>query len=172
MFIKSTWIIFKHTEAYVLYGHYVLYVILQMNLVTMNSIKHVMKIIVWYLKSEYITEPACPRNWLLFFLGGEIWCDCPERNLQIQGGHYKLTKQLKTGSMLVYVCPEGYYPYPALTRLCQHNGTWRPAPKRFSPQRCRSEWRWCFSLCLRLPALHDNWDPFALQLLNAQTPMC
>lgn len=33
-------------------------------------------------------------------------------------------------------------------------------------------WRRCFSLCFKLPALYDNWDPFALQLLNAQTPMC
>lgn len=31
---------------------------------------------------------------------------------------------------------------------------------------------WCFSVCLRLPALHDNSAAFVLQLLNAQTPMC
>lgn len=75
-----------------------------------------------------------------YFLGGEVWCDCTEANMQIEGGHYKLTKQLMKGSMLIYNCPEGYYPYPALTRLCQPNGTWRPAPKRFAPQKCRSKW--------------------------------
>uniref|UniRef100_A0A8C9YCL8 C3/C5 convertase n=1 Tax=Sander lucioperca TaxID=283035 RepID=A0A8C9YCL8_SANLU len=52
-------------------------------------------------------------------------------------GDYILTKQLKIGSMLVYQCPEGYYPYPHLTRLCELNSSWNPAPKRFLPQRCK-----------------------------------
>ncbi|KAM9348847.1 complement factor B-like, partial [Symphorus nematophorus] len=72
-----------------------------------------------------------------YFSGGEVRCDCTEANMQIEGGDYKLTQQLKIGSMLIYNCPEGYYPYPALTRLCQPNGTWKPAPRRFIPQRCR-----------------------------------
>ena len=75
-----------------------------------------------------------------YFSGGEVRCNCTETNMQIEGGHYRLTKHLRAGSMLVYNCPEGYYPYPARTRLCQPNGSWRPAPKRFSPQRCRREW--------------------------------
>ena len=75
-----------------------------------------------------------------YFSGGEVRCNCTETNMQIEGGHYRLTKHLRAGSMLVYNCPEGYYPYPAMTRLCQPNGRWRPAPKRFSPQRCRREW--------------------------------
>uniref|UniRef100_A0A7N8X6D6 Complement factor B-like n=1 Tax=Mastacembelus armatus TaxID=205130 RepID=A0A7N8X6D6_9TELE len=58
-------------------------------------------------------------------------------NMQIQGGSYTLTKQLNIGSMLIYQCPDGYYPSPALTRLCQANGTWRPAPKKFKPQMCK-----------------------------------
>uniref|UniRef100_A0A671VEB7 C3/C5 convertase n=1 Tax=Sparus aurata TaxID=8175 RepID=A0A671VEB7_SPAAU len=70
-------------------------------------------------------------------MGGEVRCNCTETNIQIEGGHYKLTKQLRAGSMLVYNCPESYYPYPAMIRLCQPNGTWKPAPKRFLPQRCR-----------------------------------
>ncbi|XP_073336042.1 complement factor B-like [Pagrus major] len=73
----------------------------------------------------------------LLCMGGEVRCECTETNMQIEGGDYKLTKQLKAGSMLVYNCPEGYYPYPAMTRLCQPSGSWRPAPKRFTPQRCR-----------------------------------
>lgn len=75
-----------------------------------------------------------------YFLGGEVWCNCTEANMQIEGGHYILTKQLMKGSMLIYNCPDGYYPYPALTRLCQPNGRWRPVPKRFAPQRCRRKW--------------------------------
>ncbi|KAM9348846.1 complement factor B-like [Symphorus nematophorus] len=73
----------------------------------------------------------------LLCMGGEVRCDCTEANMQIEGGDYKLTKQLRIGSLLIYNCPEGYYPYPALTRVCQPNGTWKPAPRRFTPQRCR-----------------------------------
>ena len=57
--------------------------------------------------------------------------------MQIEGGFYTLTNRLERGSLLIYHCPEGYYPHPHLTRLCQPNDTWRPQPKRFSPQRCR-----------------------------------
>uniref|UniRef100_A0A8C6LWQ5 C3/C5 convertase n=1 Tax=Nothobranchius furzeri TaxID=105023 RepID=A0A8C6LWQ5_NOTFU len=57
--------------------------------------------------------------------------------MQINGGTYKLTKNLTKGSMLVYSCPEGHYPYPTLTRVCQPNGFWRPAPKRFLEQTCK-----------------------------------
>ncbi|XP_070839034.1 complement factor B-like [Chaetodon trifascialis] len=73
----------------------------------------------------------------LLSMAGEVRCVCTETNMQIEGGHYKLTKKLETGSLLIYECPEGYYPFPALTRLCQPNGSWKPTPKRFAPQRCR-----------------------------------
>ncbi|KAK5858480.1 hypothetical protein PBY51_002615 [Eleginops maclovinus] len=73
----------------------------------------------------------------LLFFGGEVQCDCTEENMQMQGGTYTLTKQLVKGSMLIYNCPEGYYPYPVLTRLCQHNGSWRHAARKFNPQRCK-----------------------------------
>ncbi|KAM7374337.1 hypothetical protein PAMP_007003 [Pampus punctatissimus] len=69
-------------------------------------------------------------------MGGEVWCDCTEAYVQIAGGHYTLTKNLTRGSMLIYQCPEGYYPYPILTRLCL-SSSWKPAPRRFPPQRCR-----------------------------------
>ncbi|KAM7397999.1 hypothetical protein PAMA_006057 [Pampus argenteus] len=77
-----------------------------------------------------------PRKRLVIS-GGEVWCDCTEQNVEIAGGHYTLTKNLTRGSMLIYQCPEGYYPYPNLLRLCQRGG-WSPAPKRFPPQRCRT----------------------------------
>ncbi|XP_070773763.1 complement factor B-like [Enoplosus armatus] len=73
----------------------------------------------------------------LLCMGGEVRCDCTEVNMQIEGGYYTLTRQLERGSLLIYNCPEGYYPYPCLTRLCQHDDTWRPAPKRVRPQKCR-----------------------------------
>lgn len=90
-----------------------------------NSIKHLL---------------SSPQN-CLFFPAGEVQCDCRVDNAQIGGGHYTLTKGVQSGSMLVYHCPEGYYPHPVLSRVCQANGTWRPAPKRFQPEKCRSEWR-------------------------------
>uniref|UniRef100_A0A8C6LYR2 C3/C5 convertase n=1 Tax=Nothobranchius furzeri TaxID=105023 RepID=A0A8C6LYR2_NOTFU len=74
---------------------------------------------------------------LLCLLGVEVLCDCTVQNMQINGGTYKLTKNLTKGSMLVYSCPEGHYPYPTLTRVCQPNGFWRPAPKRFLEQTCK-----------------------------------
>ncbi|TKS82993.1 Complement factor B [Collichthys lucidus] len=68
---------------------------------------------------------------------GKVWCNCTAQNIEIAGGNYKLTKQLLTGSTLIYNCPEGYFPYPALVRICQANGAWKPAPKRFLPQKCK-----------------------------------
>ncbi|XP_070699763.1 complement factor B-like [Pempheris klunzingeri] len=73
----------------------------------------------------------------LLCMGGEVQCNCTEADNTIAGGHYTLTKKLERGSMLVYHCPEGYFPYPDLTRLCLTNDRWRPAPKRFLPQRCK-----------------------------------
>uniref|UniRef100_UPI0037E91815 complement factor B-like n=1 Tax=Semicossyphus pulcher TaxID=241346 RepID=UPI0037E91815 len=73
----------------------------------------------------------------LLCMAGEVRCDCTEVNMQMTGGNYTLTKQLEQGSLMIYHCPEGYYPYPALSRLCQANGSWKPAARRFLPQRCR-----------------------------------
>ncbi|XP_008425332.1 complement factor B [Poecilia reticulata] len=73
----------------------------------------------------------------LFSLGAEVLCDCTDRGIEIQGGNFTLTKELERGSLLIYHCNDGYYPYPALTRICQPNGSWKPAPKRFSPQKCK-----------------------------------
>ncbi|XP_023144259.1 complement factor B-like isoform X1 [Amphiprion ocellaris] len=73
----------------------------------------------------------------LLCMAGEVQCNCTETNMAMAGGDYKLTNKLERGSILVYHCPEGYYPYPHLARVCQPNGRWNPSPKRFSPQRCR-----------------------------------
>uniref|UniRef100_A0A672GAG5 Sushi domain-containing protein n=1 Tax=Salarias fasciatus TaxID=181472 RepID=A0A672GAG5_SALFA len=68
---------------------------------------------------------------LCFFPGQEVRSDCTEDGVEIEGGHYTLTKQLKVDSMLIYHCPEGYYPYPALVRLCQNSNKWKPAHTLF-----------------------------------------
>nr|XP_020454148.1 complement factor B-like [Monopterus albus] len=73
----------------------------------------------------------------LLCMGGEVQCACSDEDIKREGVEYTLTRQLEKGSMLVYNCPEGFYPFPALTRMCQANGSWRPAPRRFSPQKCK-----------------------------------
>lgn len=76
---------------------------------------------------------------VFYFSGGEVWCNCTAQNIEIAGGNYKLTKELLTGSTLIYNCPEGYFPYPALVRICQANGAWKPRPKTYFPQKCKRE---------------------------------
>ncbi|XP_060941709.1 complement factor B-like [Limanda limanda] len=73
----------------------------------------------------------------LLCMGCGVWCNCTEEGMQMEGGNYTLTKQMRRGSMLIYHCPESFYPFPALTRLCQLDGSWKPRPQRFKPQRCR-----------------------------------
>uniref|UniRef100_A0A8C7JK65 C3/C5 convertase n=1 Tax=Oncorhynchus kisutch TaxID=8019 RepID=A0A8C7JK65_ONCKI len=72
-------------------------------------------------------------------MGVSVLCEdfCNEENVGMEGGHYILTKKLEYGSMLIYHCPEGYYPYPALTRLCQKSGTWSPTPHKRPVQKCK-----------------------------------
>jgi len=88
------------------------------------------------LKVKYDT---CLKT-LFYSSGGEVYCICTEEKVQMDGGNYTLTKQLETSSLMIYRCPEDYYPYPSMTRVCQANGFWRPQPKIFLPQRCRGEW--------------------------------
>ncbi|XP_024250522.1 complement factor B [Oncorhynchus tshawytscha] len=73
------------------------------------------------------------------YMGVSVLCEdfCKEENVGMEGGHYILTKKLEYGSMLIYHCPEGYYPYPALTRLCQKSGTWSPTPHKRPVQKCK-----------------------------------
>ncbi|KAM9788847.1 complement factor B-like [Neosynchiropus ocellatus] len=74
---------------------------------------------------------------LSLFMGGEVRCDCPSTNIGIIGGNYTLTKGLSIDSLLVYHCPEGYYPYPEMVRTCQWDETWAPPFKKSKPQTCR-----------------------------------
>ncbi|XP_059208414.1 complement factor B-like [Centropristis striata] len=62
---------------------------------------------------------------------GEVRCDCTGEGIQIIGGTYTLTNETREDSKLAYHCPEGYYPYPTLTRLCQAS-RWKPASKILS----------------------------------------
>uniref|UniRef100_A0A8C8H9Q1 C3/C5 convertase n=1 Tax=Oncorhynchus tshawytscha TaxID=74940 RepID=A0A8C8H9Q1_ONCTS len=62
---------------------------------------------------------------------------CNEERMGMEGGSYTLTKKLEYGSIMIYHCPEGYYPHPALTRSCLKSGTWKPPPKRRPPQQCK-----------------------------------
>ncbi|XP_024122044.1 complement factor B [Oryzias melastigma] len=64
--------------------------------------------------------------------GWEVQCDCSESPLAIQGGNYTLTKNLESGTLLIYQCADGYYPYPTITRRCRSNGHWPPPPSRFN----------------------------------------
>ncbi|XP_077361198.1 complement factor B-like [Festucalex cinctus] len=61
---------------------------------------------------------------LCLLIAVEVRCDCTEDNLQIEGGHYTLTEGLGVGSVLIYHCLQGFYPYPFKRRLCQSSGTW------------------------------------------------
>ncbi|XP_072230703.1 complement factor B-like [Leuresthes tenuis] len=71
----------------------------------------------------------------LLFMAREVRGSCSEDNLQIQGGNYTLTKEDKAGSLLVFYCPEGYYPYPHFRHVCQLSGHWDPEPSK--DQKCK-----------------------------------
>ncbi|KAF7226759.1 complement factor B [Nothobranchius furzeri] len=91
----------------------------------------------------------------LLCLGVEVHCTCTKTSIDIIGGNYTLTRNLEKDSRLVYHCSEGQYPYPELTRVCQADGTWKPAPKRSIPQTCKR---------VTCP------DPFVLQNGNVSPP--
>ncbi|XP_041863649.1 complement factor B-like isoform X2 [Melanotaenia boesemani] len=71
---------------------------------------------------------------LLCLLCVEVECDCSLDNVRNQGGGFILSKGLEKGSMLVFNCSEGYYPYPKFSHICYSTG-WDPPPKR--NQRCK-----------------------------------
>uniref|UniRef100_A0A4W5K1Q6 C3/C5 convertase n=1 Tax=Hucho hucho TaxID=62062 RepID=A0A4W5K1Q6_9TELE len=64
-------------------------------------------------------------------------CITMDGKMGMEGGNYTLTNKLEYASILIYHCPEGYYPYPALTRSCLKSGTWKPAPRRRPLQQCK-----------------------------------
>ncbi|XP_055370372.1 complement factor B-like isoform X6 [Betta splendens] len=68
----------------------------------------------------------------------KVQSNCTEDNMNMEGGSYTLTRQLQSDSMLVYQCDDqDYHPYPVLTRTCQPNNMWKPAPQNLPPQRCK-----------------------------------
>ncbi|CAL8279142.1 unnamed protein product [Arctogadus glacialis] len=74
----------------------------------------------------------------LLILGAGVWCDCTEEGIEIEGGDYILTQGLKSGSTLIYQCPNGLFPYPALTRQCSgHRWQGLPSRERNISQKCR-----------------------------------
>ncbi|XP_041707487.1 complement factor B [Coregonus clupeaformis] len=87
--------------------------------------------VLWRLSAVLL---LCP-----LYMGVGVLCEvtCSEEGMGMEGGHYTLTKQLEYGSILIYHCPDGYYPFPALTRSCLKSGTWKPAPRRRPIQQCR-----------------------------------
>ncbi|XP_015260945.1 PREDICTED: complement C2-like [Gekko japonicus] len=46
--------------------------------------------------------------------------------VSIQGGTMLLSDGYRQGSILTYSCPDGSYPYPARSRMCQADGNWSP----------------------------------------------
>lgn len=46
------------------------------------------------------------------------------QNVNIIGGNFTLSQGWAPGSVLIYSCPLGRYPYPA-SRLCLSNGQWQ-----------------------------------------------
>uniref|UniRef100_A0A3Q2QTR3 C3/C5 convertase n=1 Tax=Fundulus heteroclitus TaxID=8078 RepID=A0A3Q2QTR3_FUNHE len=73
----------------------------------------------------------------LLSLGVTVRCDCTRDGMEMEGGDYTLSRNLDSGSLMIYRCKDGYYPYPELTRVCQPNGVWKPLPKKFKPQKCK-----------------------------------
>ncbi|KAJ7317375.1 hypothetical protein JRQ81_003537 [Phrynocephalus forsythii] len=53
-------------------------------------------------------EPSCPTD------------------LSIRGGTFSLSDGYRPGSILLYSCPPGNYPYPTRSRVCQSDGKWTP----------------------------------------------
>ncbi|XP_063076786.1 complement factor b, like [Engraulis encrasicolus] len=59
--------------------------------------------------------------------------NCSDINLTLRGGDYTLSQGLEPGSLLVYSCPDGYYP-PVKSRRCLY-GRWQPTPSRI--EKCK-----------------------------------
>ncbi|XP_050949612.1 complement factor B isoform X2 [Labeo rohita] len=60
---------------------------------------------------------------------------CPKENLNIIGGSFVLKDGYSHGSLLKYICPNGYYP-SIQSRLCQGE-QWTPKPKIRKPAVCK-----------------------------------
>ncbi|XP_026090411.1 complement factor B-like [Carassius auratus] len=60
---------------------------------------------------------------------------CPKENLNIKGGTIVLSKGYSEGSLLKYICPDGYYP-SVRSRLCQ-DGQWTSKIKTRKTPECK-----------------------------------
>ncbi|XP_035287799.1 complement factor b, like [Anguilla anguilla] len=69
--------------------------------------------------------------------GVPVDANCSAEGLSIAGGNYTLSDGLNEGSVLIYTCSEGYYPFPAMTRRCHRRGRWNPAPNIRQPEECK-----------------------------------
>ncbi|KAF5908920.1 Bardet-Biedl syndrome 1 protein, partial [Clarias magur] len=66
------------------------------------------------------------------YYGAPSPSQCPDSNLAITGGHYILSKGYNDGSILRYICSEGFYPYPVKKRECDRD-QWDPKPSKKPP---------------------------------------
>ncbi|XP_060792290.1 complement factor B-like isoform X2 [Neoarius graeffei] len=71
-----------------------------------------------------------------FLNGAPSLSQCPDNYLNITGGKYILSNSYNAGSILRYICPEGFYPYPQKKREC-HRGQWDPKPSTKPVQVCK-----------------------------------
>ncbi|XP_059398950.1 complement factor B-like [Carassius carassius] len=60
---------------------------------------------------------------------------CPKENLNITGGTFVLSKGYSDGSLLKYICPNGYYP-SVQSRQCQ-DGRWNSKTKTRKTPECK-----------------------------------
>ncbi len=62
---------------------------------------------------------------------------CPKGNLNITGGTFVLSNSYSHGSLLRYICPNGYYP-SVQSRRCQY-GLWTSKTKIRKTPECKSK---------------------------------
>uniref|UniRef100_A0A8C1RC49 C3/C5 convertase n=1 Tax=Cyprinus carpio TaxID=7962 RepID=A0A8C1RC49_CYPCA len=67
--------------------------------------------------------------------GRSFYSSCPKENLNITGGTFVLSKGYSHGSLLRYICPNGYYP-SVQSRLCQE-GHWTSKTKTRKTPECK-----------------------------------
>ncbi|XP_072562972.1 complement factor B-like [Paramormyrops kingsleyae] len=62
---------------------------------------------------------------------------CEETGLSIEGGNYTLSDGTNANSVLLYSCPEGFYPFPDATRRCLRSGRWFPSLSKNNVPSCK-----------------------------------
>uniref|UniRef100_A0A8C1P6S9 C3/C5 convertase n=1 Tax=Cyprinus carpio TaxID=7962 RepID=A0A8C1P6S9_CYPCA len=72
---------------------------------------------------------------VIFFMASSNNLSCPKENLNITGGTFVLSKGYSHGSLLRYICPNGYYP-SVQSRLCQE-GHWTSKTKTRKTPECK-----------------------------------